>query len=82
MRGPLKIPMVSGLWPVPRGKSGVHTLVSSQKRRAAIVPRINRGSSADFVPRSVYITSHLQSNILSRCLRAVFYLSILYYIIL
>ena len=34
---------------------GDGTLVSSQERRAAVVPRINRVSTADFVPPSVYI---------------------------
>ena len=34
---------------------GVGTLVSSQERRALAVPLINRGSTADFVPPSVYI---------------------------
>ena len=34
---------------------GAGTLVSSQERRAAVVPRINRGSTARCVPPSVYI---------------------------
>ena len=34
---------------------GDGTLVSSQERRALAVPLINRGSTADFVPPSVYI---------------------------
>ena len=34
---------------------GVDTLVSNQERRAAVVPRINRGSTAGFDPPSVYI---------------------------
>ena len=34
---------------------GVGTLVSSQERRALLVPLINRGSTARFVPPSVYI---------------------------
>ena len=34
---------------------GVGPLVSSQERRAFVVPRINRGSTADFVPPSVYM---------------------------
>ena len=29
---------------------GVGTLVSSQERREAAIPRISRGSNADFVP--------------------------------
>ena len=33
----------------------VGTLVSSQERRAAVVPRINQLSTAGFVPQSVYI---------------------------
>ena len=42
---------------------GVDTLVSNLKRRAAVVPRIklriNRESTAGFVPPSVYIGIHL-----------------------
>ena len=34
---------------------GVGTLVSSQERRALAVPLINRGSTTDFVPPTVYI---------------------------
>ena len=34
---------------------GVSTLVSSQERRALAAPRIKRGSTAGFVPPSVYI---------------------------
>ena len=34
---------------------GVGTLVSSQERRALLVARINRGSTAGFVPPSVYV---------------------------
>ena len=35
-------------------EKGVGTLVSGQERRAAVVPRINRGSTAGFVLPSVY----------------------------
>ena len=36
-------------------QSGVGTLVSNQEQRAPVVPRINRGSTAGFVPPWVYI---------------------------
>ena len=38
---------------------GVGSLVSSQERRAAVIPRINRSSIAGFVPPSVYIRFNL-----------------------
>ena len=47
----LNTPCMAGAY---RGKKGVSTLVSSQERRAAVVPRINRGSTAGFVLPSVY----------------------------
>ena len=36
-------------------QKGVVPLVGSQKQRALLVPLINRGSTGDFVPPSVYI---------------------------
>ena len=36
-------------------QKSVGPLVSSQEQRALLVPRLNRGSTAGFVPPSVYI---------------------------
>ena len=38
-----------------RRQIGTGTLVSSLERRALVIPRINRGSTAGFVPLSVYM---------------------------
>ena len=42
-----------------QNQKGVGPLVSSQKRRARFVSRINRSSNAVFVPPSVYIRTRL-----------------------